>query len=129
MSLQYKVELAAAGMVNGDGTASLADRLARLRKYMLERGRMQMIHLRTLHSTSQYWNSNVFLNKDRRRINIFRLPSASQGIPERIWTVRENTIPFEIVTRCIVDFTQDLIVLLSAHDLGEYVHLNADMQK
>ena len=125
MSLQYKVELAAAGMIDGDISISLADRLARLRQYVAGKESTQMTHYLTLDFHSQCWirNSNVFMYKERDCINIVRLPSESQGIHERRWVVQQSRFPGHMVIACAVDFTQDLIVILrTLEQVGEYVH-------
>ena len=126
--LQYKLELAATGMLDyGGSTMPVVERLARLRACDAALSTNELGPPRILYNhkyrncyyglrkTPTYGDVWLYNLPDRAGIGLFCPPSSTKGIDEKTWTLPSTeSLPFgtRMVYAIAVDLRQDLIVVV-----------------
>lgn len=120
--LQYKIELAAASMVDGPpGGLTTPERRIALRKYVRAWRELEFSSQPTLAialGEDKNWESradisgNVFLLAKPKSLELVQLPSRIKGIQEKRWTIDTSELGFG-VTRFAMDPAQDLLVVVN----------------
>ena len=126
--LQYKLELAAAGMVDGDTPLPFIERLRRLRSYddAWTRGVLavcltQDCNPRRSGACASWWPpaGGVLPHMADGVLKLFRPPAPSRGVPQRTLVV-EHPPAFvgEVSCQCVADVMQDLMGVVRVNQAG-----------
>ena len=139
--LQYKIELAIAGMV--DVTRRDIPYSERLESLQAYRHAWRLTADPTFVSLLRFkdrqgkwrdplllwWPSSggVFPFNSGTAIGLYRPPSISRRIPERSWSISPVDIPLRRPPWCTVDMAQDLLILINPDGRERYVSSSEDI--
>ena len=117
-SLIYKIELAAAGMVDGHRSRhrSTRERLTNLRAHQdafeSSTVRFHPLELKGWHVHILPASGGVMPYMSDKSMKLFRPPSASRYIPARVWSFDMLPVQFH-VRACEVDISQGILALFA----------------
>ena len=122
-SLQYKIELAAAGMIDShpseSGFRSARERLEDLRAHQnaFISANMRFYSAAPQEKIIRVWpaSGGVIPYSTASSLKLFRPPSARRCIPGRVWVFDNLPAPVSNICACEVDISQDLLILLATN--------------